>query len=86
MEKIKVKICQGTTCFVMGGSVSKAIQDILAEKYANTVEILPVRCLEACHENDSFSQAPYVYIDDEIVPSANVEKVISIIESKLKHD
>ena len=86
MEKIKVKICQGTTCFVMGGSVIKSILDTLTEKYADEVEIVPVRCLETCHESDSFSKAPYVYVDDELVASANIEKVISLIESKLKHE
>ena len=86
MEKIKVKICQGTTCFVMGGSVIKAIQDVLTQKYADMVEIVPVRCFEACHENDSFSKAPYVYINDEIIPEESVEKVTSLIESKLKNE
>ena len=86
MEKIKVKICQGTTCFVMGGDTIKSIHDVLAVKYANEVEIIPVRCLEICHEADSFSQAPYVYIDDEVVPAATAEKVISVIESKLKNE
>lgn len=84
MEKIKVKICQGTTCFVMGGSIIKSITDTLTEKYADKVEVLPVRCFEKCHEADSFSKAPYVYVDDEMVSAANLEKVISVIESKLK--
>ena len=84
MEKIKVKICQGTTCFVMGGNDVKAILDTLTEKYADKVEVLSVRCLETCHQADSFSKAPYVYVDDEVVSSANVEKVVNVIESKLK--
>lgn len=84
MEKIKVKICQGTTCFVMGGSVIKEMLDTLTEKYGDKVEVISIRCLEACHENDSFSKAPYVFVDDEKVSSANLEKVISVIESKLK--
>ena len=84
MEKIKVKICQGTTCFVMGGSFIESMINTLTEKYADKVEIIPVRCLEVCHENDSFSKAPYVYVDDELVSDASIEKVTSLIESKLQ--
>lgn len=86
MEKVKVKICQGTTCYVMGGDVVKSILDAVTQKYADRVEILPVRCLETCHQTDSYMKAPFVYVDDEIVSSANVEKVINIIESKLNHE
>lgn len=84
MEKIKVKICQGTTCFVMGGEFLKSMPEILTEKYGDKIEIVPVRCLETCHESDSFSKAPYVFVDDEVVSEATTEKVINVIESKLK--
>ena len=84
MEKIKVKICQGTTCFVMGGDLVKSMLDTLTAKYGDKIEIIPVRCFETCHESDSFSKAPYVYVDDEMVSSANLERVVSVIESKLK--
>ena len=84
MEKIQVKICQGTTCFVMGGDVIKSMLDQLAEKYADKVEITSVRCLGACNQCDAFSKAPYVCVDDEIISSANLEKVVKVIESKLK--
>ena len=84
MEKIKVKVCQGTTCFVMGGSTVKSIIDTLTEKYPNQVEVISVRCFETCHQTDSFSKAPYVYVDDEMISEANLEKVLNKIESKLK--
>ena len=86
MEKIKVKVCQGTTCFVMGGDTIKAILDTLTEKYADKVEVMPVRCLEMCHKQDQFSKAPFVCVDDEVVSSASVEKVINIIERKLNNE
>ncbi len=83
MEKIQVKICQGTTCFVMGGDVIKSMLDKLTEKYADKVEITSVRCLGVCDKSDAFSKAPYVCVDDEIISSANLEKVMKVIESKL---
>ena len=86
MKKVTVKVCQGTTCYVMGGNASKSILDALTEKYGDKIEIISVRCLEICHKQDYFSKAPYVYVNDEIISSANVEKVINAIESKLKNE
>jgi NADH:ubiquinone oxidoreductase subunit E len=83
MTKIKVKICQGTTCFIMGGEVMKSMLGNLMEKYADKIEIESVRCLGACNKSDAFSKAPYVYVDDDLISSANLEKVTKVIESKL---
>ncbi len=83
MQKIKVQVCQGTTCFVMGGDIIKEMLATLNNKYGDRVEVSSVRCLGACHQSDSFSKAPYICVDGEIVVSANLEKVIKIIESKL---
>ena len=86
MKKINVKVCQGTTCFVMGGDIIKSMLTSLEEKYADKIEITSVRCLGACNQSDSFSKAPYVLVDDEMISSATLEKVTNIIESKLKND
>lgn len=86
MKKIKVQICQGTTCYVMGGNTNKSMLDTLNEKYGDKIEITSVRCFEICHKQDSFSKAPYVYVEDELISSANVEKVINAIESKLNNE
>ena len=83
MEKIKVKICQGTTCFVMGGGVIKSILTSLEEKYKDEIEITSVRCLGICNKSDSFSKAPYILIDNEVVSAATLEKVVEIIDRKL---
>lgn len=86
MKKITIKVCQGTTCYVMGGNESKALLDTLTEKYGNKIEITSVRCLEICHKQDSFSKAPFVYVDNELISSATIEKVINVIESKLNNE
>ena len=84
MEKVKVKICQGTTCYVMGGDVIKSMLGVLTEKYADKIEITSSRCLGNCNECDSFSKAPYVYVDDEVISSADLDKVMEAIEKRLK--
>lgn len=83
MEKIKVKICQGTTCYVMGGQIIKSLLDALTQKYADKIEITSSRCLGDCNKCDSFSKAPYVYVEDEVISSADIDKVIETIEKRL---
>ncbi len=83
MEKIKVKVCMGTTCFVMGGASLQELINIIPIKYGDKVVVEGASCLEKCYENSSYSKAPYVQIDNEIVEEATVEKVLEIINSKL---
>lgn len=83
MEKVNVKICQGTTCFVMGGGTVKSLLTSLTQKYGDKIEITSVRCLGLCNKNDAFSKAPYVVVDEEVISSADIEKVVAVIESRL---
>ncbi len=84
MKKIVVKICMGTTCFVMGASELQELEELIPERFGNNVEIQGVTCLDYC-SSCSESQAPYVLVDDEIINKATVEKVIDVIERKLKN-
>ncbi len=82
MNKITVKICMGTTCFVMGASQLQELMDIIPSKYGDKVEIQGVPCLEFCNVNTE-SNAPYVAVADTIVKNATVDKVLETIERKL---
>ena len=44
MNKIVVKICMGTTCFVMGASDLQELTDIIPEKYGDKVEVVASTC------------------------------------------
>ena len=39
MAKVNVKICMGTTCFVMGASQLQDLVDIVKKKYGDDVEV-----------------------------------------------
>ena len=67
MAKVEVKVCLGTTCFVMGGSNLQELNDIIPKKYGNKVEIKGVNCLGLCSINWEYSKAPYVKVNEEIV-------------------
>ena len=83
MEKIKVDICLGTTCFVMGGSNLQELIDIVPRKFGDKVEINGSTCLEVCSKKTEYSKAPYVRINDEIISEATIEKVLEKINEIL---
>lgn len=83
MSAVNVRICLGTTCFVMGGGQLQSLVDILNERYGDKVNVSGERCFEVCSNADSFSQAPFVMVDDELIGSATQEKVIEAVEKKL---
>lgn len=85
MEKVKVQVCLGTTCFVMGGSNLQELNDIIPEKYGDKVEVSGSNCLGLCSIQWEYSKAPYVKVDDDVVSEATVEKVLEAIDKKLEN-
>ena len=86
MEKIQVKVCLGTTCFVMGASKLQELEDIVAKKFADSVEVSSSVCLGLCSAEGKYMKAPYAKVDEEIVAEATVDKVLEVINRKLKHE
>ena len=83
MSKIQVKICMGTTCFVMGGASLQELNDIIPKKYGDKVEIAASNCLGLCSINWEYSKAPYVKVNEEVVANATTEKVLEEIDRQL---
>ena len=83
MEKIKVQICLGTTCFVMGAGDLHGIADKLSARFGDKVEVVAVTCLGACGEKTSFAKAPFVKVGDTLVGEADFDKVVAQIETQL---
>lgn len=83
MEKIRVNICLGTTCFVMGGSCLQELVEIIPRKYGDKVEVAGMPCLELCSGNEEYSKAPYVTVNDEVIDEATIEKVLTKLEELL---
>lgn len=84
MAKIEVKVCLGTTCFVMGSSNLQGLTELIPEKYGEEVTITGSPCLGMCSSSMEYSKAPYVKVADVIVQDATVEKVVDEIERQLK--
>ncbi len=83
MNKITVKACTGTTCFVMGGANLQELNEIIPQKYGDKVELTLSNCLGLCSINWEYSKAPYVKVNEDVVSEATVEKVIAEIDRQL---
>ncbi len=85
MEKIQVKVCLGTTCFVMGSSNLQELTELVAKKYGDKAEVIGSPCLGFCSVNWEYSKAPYVKVDDEVISEATVEKVMAEIDRRISN-
>ena len=83
MEKVSVKVCLGTTCFVMGGGALQSLSEELKRRFAENVEVVGVTCLGVCNEKSSFSKAPFVKVGDVLVDEADFNKVATEVEKQI---
>ncbi len=79
MDTVKVEICCGTACYLLGASRLMDIEAALPEDCRGRIKIEPKGCLELC-ERDNLGSAPYVRFNDaEIMAEASPEKVTARI-------
>ena len=79
MDKVKVEICCGTACYLLGAANLMSIEDDLPAELRGKVEVEARTCLELC-EKENLGGAPYVRFNDtEIMAQATPEKVLARI-------
>ena len=79
MEKVKVEICCGTACYLLGAANMMDLEDQLPAEWRDRVEVEAKTCLELC-EKENFGGAPYVRINGtEIMSQASPEKLLARI-------
>ena len=83
MKKIEVRVCLGTTCFVMGSSNLQNLTELIPQKFGDKVEVVGSPCLGVCSTNWEYSKAPYVTVDDTVISEATIDKVLQEIDRKL---
>lgn len=79
MDKIKVSICTGTACFVMGASEIMLLEEELPEELKDKVEVEGITCFEHCKDSKC-GKAPFVKINEEVIPEATLPKVLERIQ------
>ncbi len=76
MKKIKVTICTGTACFVMGASDLMLLKEKLPDELRDKVEVVGCTCMGEC-KGDKNGMPPYVKIEDKVMHAANIPDIIS---------
>lgn len=78
-EKIVVRICVGTACFVQGGADLLLYDDFLDPIDLANCEIEGVSCLGRCKEKDSKEGAPFVQIGEVVYGDMTEEKLCRLV-------
>ena len=78
-QKLEVKVCVGTNCYLKNSqSVLQKMLDHLEERnMEHLIDVKATFCMEKCEKS------PNILVGDEVVTTANFDKVISKIEEKL---
>lgn len=83
MDKVKVEICCGTACYLLGAMSLMELENKLEPELKSRVEIEPRSCLGLCND-DSLGGAPYVRFNgDEVLSNATVDAVVAKIRGLL---
>ncbi len=77
-DTIKVVICSGTACYVMGASDILLLEEELPASLRERVQIEGCTCLGYCKDSGR-GKAPFVEIDGVVMSSATLPKVIARI-------
>lgn len=78
MDKVKVKICLGTACFVQGGADLLLYEDFLFPELLEKCEIEASPCLNQCRVGNG--NAPYVEIDGKFYDDVDQDKLIKLLQ------
>jgi len=78
-EKVNVRICVGTACFVQGGSDLLLYNEFLDPIVLANCEIEGVSCLGKCKDATSKEGAPFVQIGSVIHGDMTEEKFCRLV-------
>lgn len=79
MKRVKVEICCGTACYLLGSAKLVTIEESLPENLRNLVDVEARTCLDLC-ERDNLGGAPYVrFNSSEVMAQATPERVLKRI-------
>jgi len=79
---VKVLVCSGTACYVMGGSELLLLDDHIPAKWKGRVELEGSPCLGYCKDKTN-GKAPFAMVDGELIPQATISEILRKIGEKL---
>jgi len=82
MEKVKVAVCCGTTCYLMGNFELLNLRNILDSEVLEKIEIVGSPCLGYCSKGEE--KPPFAKVNGRLISRANPHKLISEIMWELE--
>lgn len=79
-KNIKIKICIGTLCYVMGGSELQLLEEHIPEEFKEKVDIIGSTCLDYCLNQKKFGKPPFAEINGEVIAGASINKIIDYLK------
>lgn len=82
MSKIKVTICTGTSCYLMGASHLLQFDEVVDPGIRDQVEIAGAHCLGLCELAGS-GKAPFAKVNEQIIADATLMKILDQVRRVL---
>ncbi len=82
-EKVSVKICVGTACFVQGGADLLLYQDFLDPVVLAGCDIQGVSCIGGCKDDAMQVRPPYVEIAGQVFGEMTQEKLCKLLQEAI---
>lgn len=80
MKKIKIELCTGTSCHLMGALDISVLMERLKREYGDKIEISLCTCLGNC------GKGPNLKMNEEVIVNIKPDKLEKIIRQKLQLD
>lgn len=81
MKNIKIEICMGTACYVLGAGELLDIGEQLPAHLADRVTVEGCSCKEWCQQRNL--KAPFALVDGTLEGELTLEKLTGLIKEKL---
>lgn len=78
MNKVKVEICIGTPCYLMGARELIDGMQELKKEYEDKIELKSLHCIE-----ERCEKAPIVKVNEIIYEEVTYDKLLNIVKDKL---
>ncbi len=82
-EKIQVRICVGTACFVQGGADLLLYGDYLDPELLGECNIEGTSCLGGCKAERADCKAPFVEINGRMYGNVTQARIIELLKEVL---
>ncbi|MDO4551840.1 MAG: hypothetical protein Q4C96_11400 [Planctomycetia bacterium] len=80
---IRVEICCGTTCYMLGANRLLKIEEQIPLEWRSRVEVTAVPCNEACNSKESLCKAPFVTINGQLYSNVSEELLLDVLSAKV---